>query len=137
MMSPKFIFVGERPSRKAAALKITWRDGRLAAKPLFEALRACNLDPAEQQFLNLFGEDPDCDAGTEEIARRARRILRLTQRGWVAVGMGRRVCRELERHQVPCLRIAHPATRGLLRRRDRYRAHIREALSVVTENQPL
>lgn len=36
----QFLFVGERPSPKAATMGVTWRDGRLAAKQLFDALVA-------------------------------------------------------------------------------------------------
>ena len=31
---PQFVFVGERPSTRARQLRVTWQDGRLAAKPL-------------------------------------------------------------------------------------------------------
>jgi len=51
---PQFVFVGERPSMRVRQMRVTWQDGRLAAKPLHTALRACGISPEAQRYLNLF-----------------------------------------------------------------------------------
>ena len=47
-----FIFVGERRSRRARAMGVRWEDGHLAAKTLFDALRASGIDPVAQAYIN-------------------------------------------------------------------------------------
>ena len=53
-MSRRYVFVGEKRSRRAIAMAVSWADGRLAGRTLHEALRAAALDPAEQLYLNAF-----------------------------------------------------------------------------------
>jgi hypothetical protein len=48
------IFVGECRSLTAQRRGWTWRDGRLAAKPLFEALTAMGINPTLHEFMNLW-----------------------------------------------------------------------------------
>jgi hypothetical protein len=125
----RFVFVGERPSRTAARRGWTWRDGRLAAKTLHEALSRNGIDPAQQEYVNLFGDDCERDAGGGVIAERIRLIRRLLGRGYTAVGMGKRVCRHLSGAGVSHVALRHPAARGRLRRSELYVAHVRRALT--------
>ena len=124
----RYVFVGERPSARALATGATWQNGRLAACTLHAALRDLGLDPAEQRYLNLFPDDP---ARREPDAARLRRL-----RGWLArtrpvvVGMGRLVQRELTRAGIAHLALTHPAARGAVRARARYRAHVAEVLGL-------
>jgi hypothetical protein len=123
---PRFLFVGERPSPKAAAMQVTWKDGRLAAKQLFDALRACGFDPSAHRYDNVFRPDP---VGPETVCKNAiRRIRRAVSRGVTAVAMGQKAARVLVDHQVNCLTIVHPAARGRIRKKARYAKHIRETL---------
>ena len=66
-----FLFVGEKPSKTAFDRGLTWKDGKLAAKTLFDALRFGDIDPLEQAFVNLFGNHPD-DPLTETNEVKAR-----------------------------------------------------------------
>jgi len=43
-----YLFVGERPSPRAAAMEVCWEDGRLCAATLFRALEAAGIDPLQQ-----------------------------------------------------------------------------------------
>ena len=127
----QLIFVGERRSSTARRKNWTWRDGRLAARPLFEALSAQGVDPAAQAFVNLW-----TDAATPTIKRstiemlRARRDLasRRGHPGVVVVALGRRVDAELARRGVDHVAIVHPAARGRIRKRERYIAHVSDRL---------
>lgn len=102
---------------------VTWKDGRLAAKQLFDALLAIGLDPAEQLFDNWFEHDEP-----RKAARRCRRALRA---GYVVVGLGGRVQKALREHSVPHVSLVHPAARGVIRRKDNYIAHVRERLGAI------
>ena len=53
------VFVGERRSRRARAMGVSWSDGRLAACTLHAALRACGIDPTTVTFVNLFQDRDD------------------------------------------------------------------------------
>ncbi len=114
-----FLFVGEERSQKAIDMGVRWKDGRLAAAQLFDALEACGIDPAAQRFLNLF--EGELDENLRRIRRAKKRV----------VAMGRRVQEVLDFHGIKHLEIVHPAARGKIRRKDRYAAHLRETL---TEN---
>jgi len=128
-----FVFVGERRSPKARQMRVTlnqvqgrlWRDGRLAAKPLFEALRAAGYDPHVQVYLNVFAER----GKTLRVVQRAlRRITRLTAAGAQIVGLGSKVCQTLARAGVMHLMLVHPAARGTIRRQERYCQHVCQVL---------
>jgi len=109
------IFVGEERSERARAMGVYWTDGRLAAAHLFDALRAAGIDPTACTFVNWF-------EGEREPVRNA------AARGETVIGMGRRVQRALAAEGIAHRALTHPAARGLIRRRDRYRAHVREVL---------
>jgi len=120
-----FVFVGERRSPKARRMRVTWRDGRLAAKPLFEALRAAGYDPHAQVYVNLFAER----GRTRRVIRQAlRRITQLAAAGAQIVGLGQAVCHTLTRLGVAHRQLVHPAARGAIRRQERYCQHVCQVL---------
>ncbi len=118
-------FVGERRSRRACAMEVTWEHGRLAARTLFEALRECSIRPERQVFLNLFREG---EGGFEVDPAALARVRELCRSGMTVVALGRRVQRELTRAGVRHVPLVHPAARGAIRARERYRAHVAEML---------
>lgn len=121
-----FLFVGERPSPTAHARGFSWQDGRLAAKQLFDALRACQIDPASQKFDNVFLSEPQ---GPEVVCDKAIRRIRAAQRGGsCVVAMGKKAEMVLTTRGITCLSIVHPAARGRIRKKELYCAHVREAL---------
>lgn len=113
------LFVGERRSQRAIDLGLTWRDGGLAAKPLFEAIRAMGLDPLAQTFMNLWPDD------SERVPWQRLRRIREHPR---VVAMGQKVAEQLARRGIPHIQIVHPAARGKIRKRSRYVRHVKEAL---------
>lgn len=127
MNDRKYVFVGERRSDKAIAMKVRWQDGHLAAKPLFEALRLIGLDPQAQLFMNLFHER----AGDTVAAYKLKRVKRLARLGYAVVAMGRQVQRQLASAGIPCLPLVHPAARGRIRKTERYRQHVKDTLSMT------
>ncbi len=124
---PQFVFVGERPSTRARQMRVTWQDGRLAAKPLHTALRACGISPMAQISLNLFRT-----YGPLTVKQTAlRRLRRVERAGLTIVALGRRVAQALDAARIPHLRLVHPAARGPLRKTTRYGAHVRATLSAA------
>jgi hypothetical protein len=120
----QFIFVGENRSPRAIQLGVTWYDGRLAAKTLYDGLHAIGLDPKGQTFVNLWTDRGELD----------RQVLKFLTEGleftsWRVVGMGRKVCQELTRHYILHLEIIHPAARGKIRKTALYQAHLKEKLT--------
>lgn len=122
-MSPRFLFVGERPSSKALARGWTWRHGRLAAKTLFDALRSAGLDPQAQRYTNVFvaAADVVCPLAV-------RRIRGASRAGLVVVAMGEKAAAVLARREIPHLVIPHPAARGAVRAKAFYATVVRYAL---------
>jgi hypothetical protein len=127
----RFLFVGERPSPKAARIGATWHNGRLSAKNLREAIQAAGLDPHEQVYLNLwpFAEPDASDAGYQAVALDSIRLY--LAEGRTVVGMGEIVCRVLRQEGIPHRQLVHPAARGSIRKRERYQAHVRGVLETV------
>lgn len=128
-----YLFVGERPSPQAARIGATWQNGKLAAKQLHDALRAAGLDPQGQRYINLWTEpglgptaEPVNPAALEEIGRAC-------GAGLTVVGMGQLVSRALAQAGIQHLTIVHPAARGLIRRKDRYSAHLAAALGLEAQ----
>ena len=95
---------------------VTWRDGRLAAKQLFDALKACGLDPDQHCYCNWF------EWGGKAAVRRHNGPI---------VAMGLKVQRDMERRGVPFVPLVHPAARGKIRKKSRYIAHVRRTLRRV------
>ncbi len=127
-MNARYLFVGERRSPTAIRLNVTWRDGRLAAKTLFAALCACGIEPADQEYVNLWHDDQTCwredRAALALVADRERR-------GVTVVALGRLVSARLSAAGISHRTLIHPAARGAIRRRDRYQAHVRDTLTGV------
>lgn len=117
-----FIFVGERPSATARRRQWTWRHGRLAARTLFDALRAAGLEPLAQRYTNLFDDGMDVKYA---VVWRLRREVRA---GCVIVALGKRVSIALERAGIGHTPMVHPAARGVIRKRERYHEHVRACL---------
>lgn len=125
-----FLFVGERPSDRAARMGVTWSDGALAGATLFDALRSLEVDPSRQSYRNLYTSPVRGAATDGEDEREAVvEIKRAQKRGLTIVGMGRIVQRVLTREGIPHLRLRHPAARGRERLRARYHAHARAVLT--------
>lgn len=106
----------------------SWKDGRLAAKPLFEALEALGLNPNEQTFCNLWTDDV-----VPKITRwRVSQIRKhSSDAGTVVVAMGKKVSAELARRAIPHTAIVHPAARGRIRKRHRYIKHVTSTLDAL------
>ena len=110
-------------------MRVTWQDGRLAAKPLHTALRACGISPVAQIYLNLFRTH-----GPLTVKQTAlRRLRRVERAGLTIVALGRRVAQALDAAGIPHLRLVHPAARGPMRKTTRYCAHVRATLSAALE----
>ncbi len=99
---------------------VTWKDGRLAAKQLFDALRAAGIDPAAARFSNLFEDD--------DRRRVVLALRRAVSRGWTIVAMGKKVQAALLFENIAHLRLIHPAARGRIRGKQRYADHVRSVL---------
>lgn len=125
----QFTFIGECRSLTAIQKGWTWEDGRLAAAPLFEALRAMGVDPGDQSYFNLY-LDPPAPRGT--IDEWTLGMLETLIGVRIIVALGQRVSRELVRRGIEHIAIVHPAARGRIRKRPRYIAHVRKSLSTAT-----
>lgn len=110
-----FLIVGERRSELAKKLGLRWEDGGLAAKPLFEALRAAGVDPATCRFVNWF-------EGGKSLTR--------SYRGPI-IALGNKVQSALAGEGIAFIALVHPAARGLIRKRERYIAHVVERLRLA------
>lgn len=119
------LFVGECRSLTAIKKGWRWKDGRLAAKPLFEALEAMGVDPAKQQFCNLWTDPPYAPVIT---AHRIAMLRRASANGLKIIALGQRVSVELQNLDIDHVALVHPAARGRIRKRERYVAHVREKL---------
>lgn len=129
-MNSKFVFVGENRSPTAIKNGWTWRDGRLAAKPLFEALDRMGLDPDDHHFVNVFRDQ--LKVGPLRINRSVITGLRTTRS--TVVALGRKVSKALTDHGIAHTMITHPAARGRIRKRSRYIKHVNNVLSKVVAN---
>jgi hypothetical protein len=126
-VSPRYLFIGEKPSETAKAKGWTWESGRLAALTLFRALRHCDINPEDRvtvQFLNLFGDDPEVPEVADQ--QRLGSIRSHSVDGWTIVAMGSKVSSAML--DVPHLKIAHPAARGLIRGKSVYMQHVKNVL---------
>ncbi len=120
----RFVFVGEKRSRRAIQLGATWENGRLAAKTLHAALRAAGLDPRHQEFLNLYQEGEGWSIHPAALAK----LRSLAASGVIIVGLGRRVQAALTRGGLPHRPLVHPAARGAIRSRAVYQTRVAEVL---------
>jgi hypothetical protein len=109
------LFVGEERSPTAIEKGWTWKDRRLAAAHLSKATDALGLDWDELCFMNVFEDN------IEDIK---------SFKG-IVVAMGRKVEKQLKKHQIQHLYIHHPAARGKIRIIENYKEHVREQLGHV------
>lgn len=135
----RLLFVGECRSLTAQRKGWTWSDGRLAAKPLFEALQAMGVDPSAHGYLNLWTDNM---AGTTMGDRHPgilgdtiKRIKVGLNCGAIVVALGKRVSFELARRGIVHVALVHPAARGAIRKRERYHAHVAETLGPKIRKQ--
>lgn len=117
-----FVFVGEQRSPTAIRRGWTWKDGRLAAKTLHEALRAAGIEPARQVYVNLWSDGGELNL--DVVAE----LLVLDRARLTLVALGRRVADNLARFGVSHVEMVHPAARGSIRRSERYQAHVASVL---------
>lgn len=115
----RFLFIGERRSKTAVERGWTWESGRLAAKSLFDGLRACGLNPLDHCYGNWFEWD---------LLERCNKLNQARRMNLIIVAMGKKVDRELTDLKVEHLSIYHPAARGIRRRKDFYAAHLKSIL---------
>lgn len=124
-----FLFVGERPSHQAIKIGATWQNGKLAAKQLHDALRALNIEPREQRYVNLW-TTPGVGPISEPVDAGVLTAIHMAiAEGYTVIGMGQLVSRALTAHGITHLLIVHPAARGAIRRKDRYAAHVGAVLA--------
>ena len=109
----KFLFVGEERSPRAIQMGVTWKDKRLAAAHLSKATDALGLNWNECTFKNVFEDD----------------IKEIKSFEGVVVAMGRKVEKQLKKHDIEHIFIIHPAARGKIRIIDNYIAHVKEKLN--------
>lgn len=107
------LFVGERRSKRAVKMGVTWNDGALAAKQLFDALAANGIDTQSCYFVNFY------ERGS---------LATIKNHGGPVIGMGRVVGRALAKAGISFVPMIHPAARGSIRRKDRYAKHVGECL---------
>lgn len=120
----RYVFVGDRRSRRAIALGVGWQDGRLAARTLHAALAAIGLDPREQTYLNIHRDGEPCVVEPTAVAR----VRAWAEAGETIVGLGRAAQAALAQADVPHLRLIHPAARGTIRAHQAYQAHVAAVL---------
>lgn len=120
-MSKQFLFIGEVRSERALRMGVTWADGRLAAKQLFDALDHCEIDKDKCHFDNWFENSLGTMIFTIDVHR---------ANGFKVVAMGNKVHKEMEEHGIEHILIIHPAARGTIRKKENYFAHVKEKLCV-------
>lgn len=108
----KGLFVGEKKSELAKKMGVSWTDGRLAAKQLFDALIHCGINPDDQEFCNWF-------EGGKTKVRSYKGII---------IAMGNKVSDALTKENITHIAIVHPAARGKIRKKELYFQHIKERL---------
>lgn len=124
-----FLFIGERPSCQAMKIGATWQNGKLAAKQLHDALRALDIDPAKQSYLNLW-RTPGVGPINEPIdGAIITAIYMAIAEGYTVVGLGQLVSRALTQHGIAHRQMVHPAARGAIRKKERYTAHVAAILN--------
>lgn len=111
----KYLFVGERRSNTAIRMNVTWVDKRLCASHLSKAVENIGINWNECAFLNVYEDD----------------IEQIKSFNGVIVAMGRKVERELKKHQIKHEFIYHPATRGTVRKTENYNNHVKERIGHI------
>jgi len=111
----QYCFIGEARSKRAIKMGVTWVDGRLSAKSLFDALKAIGVCPHKQIYLN---------SSTNNVA-----TIRLLSEEIILVAMGAKAQNRLRQWGIDkFISVIHPAARGSIRLKANYIAHIKDAL---------
>ena len=111
------MFVGERRSSRAIKMDVTWKDKRLAAAHLSKAVESLGINWDTLTFKNVFEDDID----------------EIKSFNGIVVAMGRKVEKELKKHNIDHIYIHHPAARGKIRIVKNYIKHVEQQLSAVLE----
>ena len=111
------LFIGEEKSELARTKGWSWEDGRLAAKQLFDALRANSVEPSSCRFLNLFEE--------------SRATIAKAAKGNTVIALGRKVQRGLIKYNIKHYNMVHPAARGKIRNKQNYINHVTNVLNII------
>jgi hypothetical protein len=109
------LFIGEQRSSKAKKMGVHWRDGRLAAKQLFDALKACGIEPTEHSYVNIW----------EKLGANVRSIIK---HEGPRIALGKKVCNFLSAAKIDHIPMIHPAARGAIRKKEVYTAHVASVL---------
>jgi len=121
----KILFVGEKRSATARKMKVTWKDGNLAAKHLFVAIDHAGLDIKNCDFMNVFRE-----ILAEDIVNK-NAVAIIKNFDGIVVAMGRKVEKVLKNEGIKHEFVYHPATRGAVRKIDRYCEHFKNNLNHI------
>lgn len=122
----KYLFVGERRSQSAIAGKWTFDecartgDWHLCAVQLFRALTKIGIKPEQQKFVNLWTDSGRLTPGIQELLKKS---------PYTIVAMGRKVEMQLQEWKIKHIFIFHPASRGVLRQKNRYSKHVSRVLN--------
>jgi len=111
----KYLFVGERRSETAIRMNVIWVDKRLAASHLSKALENLGIDWNECAFKNVYEDN----------------IEDIISFNGIVIAMGRKVEKELKKHQIKHEFIYHPATRGAIRNIEKYKLHVKEKIGHI------
>ena len=114
----KYLFVGEKRSETAIRMNVTWVDKRLAAAHLSKAVEYIGIDWNDCAFKNVYEDD----------------INDIKSFSGVIIAMGRKVEKELKKHEICHEFIYHPATRGAIRNIEKYKNHVRERIGHIVNN---
>jgi bifunctional DNA-binding transcriptional regulator/antitoxin component of YhaV-PrlF toxin-antitoxin module len=132
-----YLFVGEKRSELAIKMNVSWVDGRLSAKQLFDALDACGIPRKKCNFLNWWPDRvPHARTFSEVCPRQHIRQINNYNRegGWGSgdivqiVAMGSKVQKAMSKEGIDFIPIVHPAARGTIRKKENYAEHIRQQL---------
>jgi len=121
----KIIFVGEEPSKKALEMGVTWEDGRLAAKQLFDAFERIGFDVENAEFINLF----DQGKVRPDVLYKLQTLTRTD-----IVGMGQKVQLELIKNKIKHWKLIHPAARGAIRKKEINTEHVYDVMNRIKAN---
>lgn len=115
----RILFVGERKSKTASQRGWSWKDGRLAAKQLFDALDKISIDPKLCEFANAFERG---HIGT---------IRKRVADGWTVIAMGQKAQDRLTIAGISYCPMIHPAARGKIRNKARYARHVKSVITTA------
>src|SRR4051812_32569471 len=98
-----FLFIGEKRSKRAVQMGVTWSDKKLAGKQLYDALTTIGINYDECSFINIF------ERGN---------ISKIKEHSGLRIAMGMKVKKEMEKRGIEHIFIFHPAARGKIRKKE-------------------